>query len=200
MEAFKQQLMSVQDFSYLEIFRNIDNFAHGVAKTRGNRRTVKFKTVRGIEEITIFTCQNLEQKYEQSSFNVPDTWMKEFNLIKHPTTPAGVATSVVGMDTPHLMPELLKISADGVALYRSNITGKLLLAGKTREQGRPFRNNSMRMTIRPVEDLNNQDITNYISTDGVESSRLLKCSRCILMTSKCQECKKAHKPVPREQA
>ena len=179
---------------------NIDNFAHGVAKTRGNRRTVKFKTVRGIEEITIFTCQNLVQKYDQSSFDVPETWMKEYNLRKHPTTPAGVATSVVGMDTPHLMPELLKISADGVALYRSNITGKLLLAGKTREQGRPFRNNSMRMTIRPVEDLNNQDITNYISTDGVESSRLLKCSRCVLMTSKCQECKKAHKPVPREQA
>ena len=179
---------------------SIDNFAHGVAMTRGNRRTVKLKTINGIEELTIFTCQNLEQRYDQSSFDVPESWMKEFNLTRNPTTPAGVATSVVGMDTPHLLPELLRISADGVCLYRSNVTGKLLLAGKTREQGRTFRNNAMKMAIRPVEDLNHQDITNYISTDGVESSRLLKCGRCILLHSKCVDCKKAHKPVPREQA
>ena len=179
----------------------IDNIANGVGRKRGNRRTVRLKTVNGIEELTIFTCENLGQKYEQSSFNVPDSWVEKYNIRKHPTTPGGVATSVVGMDYPHLMPELLEISADGVVLYRSRVTGNLICAGRTREQGHKIKNNALKMaSVRPIEDLNSQDVTNFISTDGVESSRLLKCSRCVLMSSKCQECKKNHKPVPKEQA
>lgn len=179
----------------------IDNIAKGATQTRGNRRVVKLKTMNGIEELTVFTIEKLGQRYEQSSFKVPDTWVKKYNIRKYPTTPAGIATSVVGMDTPHLMPEHLETSSDGVCLYKSRVTGNYIVAGRTLEQGDQIRNNALKMAhVRPIEDLNNQDVTNFISTDGVESSRLIKCSRCILMNSKCQECKKSHKPVPKEQA
>ena len=177
----------------------IENFANATAtKKRGNRRTMKLKTVDGVEEIDIFACENLKQYYHQQSFNVPQEWIEKYNMVKVPTTPSGWAMSVVGLDYPHLMPKWLETSDDGVMLFRSKITNQLIVAGRVREQNSGLKNNNL--NFKAIQDMTPMDVVNFATTDGVETSRLLKCSKCRLMHSKCTECKKAHKPIPLEQA
>ena len=85
----------------------IENFSNSTAtRKRGNRRTMKLQTIDGVEEMNIFSCEHLKQHYQQTSFDVPLEWRKKYNLVQFPTSPSGWAMSVVGLDHPHLMPQL----------------------------------------------------------------------------------------------
>ena len=177
----------------------IENFSNSTAtRKRGNRRTMKLQTIDGVEEMNIFSCEHLKQHYQQTSFDVPLEWRKKYNLVQFPTSPSGWAMSVVGLDHPHLMPQLLETSPDGVMIFKSKVTGNLILAGRIREQNSMIKNNNL--NFKAIQDMTPMDVVNFATTDGVETSKLLKCSKCILMHNKCTECKKSHKPIPLEQA
>ena len=177
----------------------VDNFLTGSKIVSCNRRSIKIKTFNNPlpHEVEVFSVHNLNQEYDRKSYTVPDAWTKEFNMVKHPTSPKGTSTLVIGIDTPHLLPFDLNKIHDGVILFRSRITNKILVAGKVREQnGQQFSNN--RIQFHPIHNTHEQMYKN-MSTDGIESSRQLKCTKCISLTDKCVECKKKNKPVPKQQ-
>ena len=81
---------------------NVDNFLTGTKRVSCNRRSIKIRKNGGPEyfEDTIFSVKDLNQTYERKSYTVPDAWMKEFNMVKHPTSAAGLSTLVVGSGFP----------------------------------------------------------------------------------------------------
>ena len=174
---------------------NIENFLTGLHKVACNRRIIMIKTKEGTEVIPVFGINGLQQFYEKKSFEIPEKWIKEFNLVENPTTPSGYSTMVIGMDLPHLLPESLNRIHNGVVLYRSKITGKLLIAGRVREQNKVTSN---RMMFQPPQ-FTPDEIYKNISTDSIETSRILKCMKCRLLTDKCVECKKTNIPIPQQQ-
>ena len=76
---------------------------------------------------------------------VPTDFIEKYKLIDNPRSPSGTSTLVIGMDHPHLLPKDLDVK-DGCIVYRSRITGKILLGGRVKDNGNMEITNN-RMTI-----------------------------------------------------
>ena len=177
----------------------VDNILAGTELVDYSRREIIIIGKNKTETISVYAIENLNQQFPVKSYTIPDEWMKEYGLIKNPKSAGGLSTLVIGLDTPHLLPKDLddKISDDGVILMKSRITGDIIVAGRTNEQGYGSCTNN-KMVFHPISNTHEQMYKN-ISTDGIESSRLIKCEKCILLSSKCIDCKRQNKPVPKEQ-
>lgn len=175
----------------------VENFVTGPKNIMGNRRTIKVRTRYGPEEIDVYGVQNLKQQYDQKSFKIPKEWEKLYNLPKNPVSASGTSTMVFGLDHAHLFPREVA-RKDGVIIMKSVLTNNYILGGKIREQQNPNNIQANRMIFHPYY-APTQEIFQEISTDGIGDSRILKCSSCIQRSEKCVECRKKHKPEPKQQ-
>ena len=175
----------------LNLTFNVNNLAAGKVIKRGNHRTVKILTKEGGQELVdCFGIENLRQKYQDQSFPAPDAWCKKYNLKKTPKNDSGWCSFVIGYSHPFLFPEQLEMEG-GTVLFRSRITGRLLLAGHCLES----KTNNLHLNKMSFNLLNQSDI----STDSIEASRLIKCENCLTTVSKCMDCLKPHLPESKMQ-
>ena len=175
----------------------VDNILTGSELVDYARREIIIIGKNRTETVPVYAIENLNQQFPVKSYTIPDEWMKEYGLRKNPKSAGGLSTLVIGLDTPHLMPKDMDRISGGVMLMESRITGNIIVAGRTNEQGHGSCKNN-KMVFHPISNTHEQ-IHKNISTDGIESSRLIKCQKCILMSSKCIDCKRQNKPVPKEQ-
>ena len=180
----------IYGFKPLNKRMTMHNFVGGQSEKYTNSRTIKIvKSSDDVEEVQVFTMMGIKQSYSQRKFQVSDYLIKEFGLCKEPTSHGGTCVLIIGIDNPHLLPHDLETEG-GVMVMQSRITGKLLLAGRTKENDGVFMSN--KCTFYPQM----EEVWKNISSDGISESRILKCQKCILLSSKCLECKKQNKPVP----
>ena len=130
-----------------------------------------------------FLLTDVVQNLPSYSYIIPTDVVHRYEIDPHPSSPSGKNLVTIGQDAVALFPEHLE-TVDGVALYRSRITGKIMFSGKAQKLNQDdnglFSNRAM----------HGHELEQAITTDSLNISPLAKCVKC----TSCQECRKPHKP------
>ena len=150
-------------------------------------RKVTATIVGNKSDITIdFLLTNEAQHLPTYSYAVPKAWVKKYKIDPNPSSPSGENLVTIGQDAVELWPKQLNV-ANGVAIYKSRITGNILFSGRAQDSGQT--ENGL-FSNRAVFDLPEQ-----MTTDAIDINPISRCVRC----TGCTDCKKAYKPTREKQ-
>ena len=145
-------------------------------------RKVTATIVGNKSDITIdFLLTDEAQYLPAYSYAVPKAWVKKYKIDPNPSSPSGENLITIGQDLIELWPEQLNV-VNGVAIYKSRITGNILFSGKAQVSGQT--ENAL-FSNRAV-----CDVQQEMTTDSININPIAKCVKC----TSCLDCRKPHKP------